>query len=85
VSKNKINANHRAGVWRGARAFSTPAYGFTRETLTTMFGNHALTEDTMDVHSVTAIRADMERRLFLLWHSTRTMCIHIRATKEIPA
>lgn len=31
------------------------------------------------------LRADMERRLFLLWHSTRAMCIHIRATKEIPA
>ena len=28
--------------------FSSPAYGFTRETLTTMFGNHALTEDTTD-------------------------------------
>ena len=28
--------------------FSSPAYSFTRETLTTMFGNHALTEDTMD-------------------------------------
>ena len=28
--------------------FSSPAYGFTRETLTTMFGNHALTEDMTD-------------------------------------
>ena len=28
--------------------FSSPAYGFTRETLTTMFGNHALTEDHTD-------------------------------------
>ena len=28
--------------------FSSPVYGFTRETLTTMFGNHALTEDTTD-------------------------------------
>ena len=28
--------------------FSSPSYGFTRETLTTMFGNHALTEDTTD-------------------------------------
>ena len=25
--------------------FSAPTYGFTRETLTTMFGTHALTED----------------------------------------
>ena len=28
--------------------FSSPFYGFTRETLTTMFGSHALTEDTTD-------------------------------------
>ena len=34
--------------------------------------------------STMLLRADMERRSFLLWHSTRTMCIHIRATKEIP-
>lgn len=25
--------------------FSSPSYGFTRETLTTMLGTHALTED----------------------------------------